>query len=587
MMDGVMGIHSAAGRSLLSLTTSTLLYLASATIAFGQVTPDQEYRRYLAAAQTITPLSSFGERISLRNGALSFRQVDLELPGTGPTIRITRTFSVGNSTYNYVDSSGNRMGEWELSLPRLKTLTSAKTFSVAASSPRGWQVGSASNARCTQIGSPGPVIPLKAMPIESETWWAGYQFVNDQGEEENVLLTGSSPEPSAPTHVARTKSNWLIGCLPATSNGEPGEAFQAISPDGTRYWLDYLVYKDAPGIGPSGPGGMSRQYGSMLVTRVEDRHGNWLTYNYTSGILTSITASDGRVVTLSNNGKNITSVRANPDTANRLWNYNYTNTSLTSISLPDGSNWQFSLNDLPDSRIAGTTEIAGNCSIGHTLLTGLSGDAKSGSITSPSGATATFTVRALHIGRSNIPKFCWSYDLGSAEYYADIPKDSWAYAIVAKFVSGPGLPPSTWNYQYSNGNSSWDTECTSGCISTVWTDQTDPDGVRTRTTYSNRYGVDENLLLREEIFASGTGALTRTIEYTYAIAPVVETNSPYPWRSIGLDSTPRSNRYVSERWTPQLSSTMHQDGIVFKRVVNQYDARARALSVTNTSTVTP
>lgn len=586
-MAGLKGIRSAVSHPLASLATLSVLYLTCSTIALGQVMPEQEYKRYLAAAQTITPLSSFGEQISLRNGALSFRQVDLELPGIGPTIRIIRTFSVGDNTYNYVDSSGNRMGEWELSLPRLKTLTSAKSFSVATSSPRGWQVGSASNARCTQIDSPGPVIPLKGLPIESETWWAGYQLVNDQGEEENVLLTAESSAPSAPAHVARTKNNWLIGCLPATSNGEPGEAFQAISPDGTRYWLDYLVYKDAPGIGPSGPGGMNRKYGSMLVTRVEDRHGNWLTYNYAAGILTSIIASDGRVVKLGNNGTNITSVRANPDTANRLWNYNYANSSLTSISLPDGSNWQFSLNNLPDSRIDGDVEIAGNCSSGHTLLTGLSGIAKSGSITSPSGATATFTVRALHTGRSNVPKSCWTYDLGSNDYYAETPKDSWAYAIVSKSISGPGLLPITWNYQYSNGNSSWDTECTNGCTSTVWTDQIAPDGQRTRTTYSNRYGGDENLLLREEVFAPGTGASARTIEYTYAITPAVETNSPYPWHAIGLDSTPRSNRYISERWTPQLSSTRYQEGAIFKSVVNQYDSFARPLSVTKTSTVTP
>ncbi|MFA0922362.1 hypothetical protein [Xanthomonas fragariae] len=132
------------------------------------------------------------------------------------------------------------MGEWELALPRLKTLASAKAFGISRTSPIGWQVEMASDARCTQMSRPGTIFPVKADPIEPETWWAGYQLVEDSGEEETVLA--HTQDGSQPSHVARTKDNWLITCLPSTANGLPGEAFQAVAPDGTRYWLDYLVY---------------------------------------------------------------------------------------------------------------------------------------------------------------------------------------------------------------------------------------------------------------------------------------------------------------------------------------------------------
>lgn len=563
-----------------------VLLAGGAPVAQGQnVTPDLEYQRYLAAAQRIEAESTFGEEISPRSGALSFRQVDLELIGTGPAIRIARTFGVGGRTHRLTDTSGNRMGEWELVIPRLKTLASAKDFAVSSSSPRGWQVGAASNARCTQMSSPGPVIPLKDLPIETSTWWGGYQLVTDRGEEEAVLGRINQSPMGAPAHVARTKSNWLVSCLPGTSNGEPGEAFLGTAPDGTRYWFDYLVYQDAPSVGAPGPGALPRKYASMLVSRIEDRFGNSLQYTYSGGLLTSISASDGRSVSLQNDGVNVTSVSAISDSGSRTWSYGYANGVLTRVGLPDGSAWTFALGDLPDSQIASLTTSSGNCS-GRAPVGGLSGVAKSGRITSPSGASALYTVMPLHSGRSNVPKSCWSY-FGGGALYADVPKDSWSFAITSKVVSGPGLPSRSWLFQYSEGNSSWDEDCTGGCPGTVWADQISPDGSRRRLIFSNRYGGDENLTLREEYFAAGTGALLRSVDYAYAISPPVESASPYPWRSVGLDRTPRSNKLISERWTPLLSTTIRQDGEVFRRLVNQYDILARPVSVTRSSGVAP
>lgn len=42
------------------------------------------------------------------------------------------------------------------------------------------------------------------------------------------------------------------GCLPSTANDQPSDAFLAIAPDGTRYWLNQLVYGYAPQIAKLG-----------------------------------------------------------------------------------------------------------------------------------------------------------------------------------------------------------------------------------------------------------------------------------------------------------------------------------------------
>lgn len=53
--------------------------------------PESQYKTNLTQAQTIDPIGNFGEQLSLRAGTLSFRNVDIEVPGTGPNIRIVRT----------------------------------------------------------------------------------------------------------------------------------------------------------------------------------------------------------------------------------------------------------------------------------------------------------------------------------------------------------------------------------------------------------------------------------------------------------------------------------------------------------------
>lgn len=544
-------------------------------------TPGEEYGKYFAKTSSVSPISEFGDSIGIRDGKLSFRQVDLEIAGIGPPIRIARSFMVegrpgGGRLY---ETSGSRMGQWELIIPRLKTLTSAKDFAVSQNSPVGWQVQLASNARCSQIDSPGDVLPVKADPIEDSKWWAGYQLVEDLGQEEDVL--GHTAEAGQPSHVARTKGNWIIGCLPSTSNGQPGEAFIATAPDGTRYWLDYLVYRNGEGINGAGPGALPRNYASMLTTRVEDVFGNWLKYSYDgSGILAAIEASDGRAVSLSNDGTNITSLIVQNGAARRSWTYGYQDGVLASVMLPDGSSWRYSMNQLANLTSPTLNVRSGVCyAPASESNDGLTGDVKSGTMFSPSGAAIDYSVRVLHVGRSNVPRSCW----GDAGQYAEIPRDFWSYAISSKRITGPGISPQEWRYEYSPANASWDEQCSSGCANTVWTKVIDPDGSSEISTFSNKFDATENLKLREEIYGPA-GDLLSSADFSYAVAPVVGAGS-YPWSPLeaGTTFTPRSNLYSAGGWTPVLSKVINEAGRQYRYDVRSYDALARPVAVTRSS----
>jgi hypothetical protein len=87
-----------------------------------------------------------------------FRVTDAELPGAGPTIRITRTFKLRENS-RFVEITGTELGGgWMLEVPRLKTITN-NTVGTSSASVIGWQVPTGTttgkNNRCSNLGPPG------------------------------------------------------------------------------------------------------------------------------------------------------------------------------------------------------------------------------------------------------------------------------------------------------------------------------------------------------------------------------------------------------------------------------------------------
>jgi hypothetical protein len=58
-----------------------------------------------------------------------------------------------------------------------------------------------------------------------------------------------------------------------------------VSPDGTKYWFDYLQYATAFTVAEPDPLGSGiilkqrRRVARMYATRIEDRFGNWVQYH--------------------------------------------------------------------------------------------------------------------------------------------------------------------------------------------------------------------------------------------------------------------------------------------------------------------
>lgn len=549
----------------------------------GDVIPQQEYDKYIDKHKTIQSMDSsiFGEQVNLRDGGVMFRVVDGELAGTGPTIRIVRTFRL-RETDRLVETSGTSVAGWILEVPRMKTITNYTAGSQGYSA-YGWQVpGSDMNARCTNFSDPGPVAPGPGRYWEPFEWWSGYQVVDELGNEQDVIGT-SWLYPETMGYKAVTTGNWRFSCLPTLTDGAAGEGFLATAPDGTRYWFNYLVYTDADWMtkplgavsslngrsgedrkhGTAKPTGTSttmspaydvlvRRHAMLLATRMEDRFGNWVTYQYSGMVLTRIDASDGRFLEVAGSAPRTISLGSGG--AKRTWTY--ASGPSDTVTQPDGSVWSYNFSALTSANIPSVgSYVTGQCQL-RTINTG---DTVQGTAASPSGAIGTFTFTLRRFGRSNTPKECKDPD-GDGEGFAAFPADWFAYALTQKTLSGPGMSTLTWSYAYSPPNASWDADCAGSCTSEVWTDVTAPDGVRQRSVFSNRFNETENLLLREETYSSAN-SLKRVILHEYATYLAYSVSSPYPWpQFIGEDLVSRNNKARSERWTPASRRQTEQDG---------------------------
>ncbi len=573
------------------------MLLSAGSVSAQDASLDSEYIRRIQVAQTLpahgeTP---FGAQVNAYTGDLTFQQPEITLPGTGPTIELVRSYNSGQWRDGL--RGADMLGDWTLSIPRIETLTDAPlpgTLPVTDPGLR-WVVhtaGGDSTSRCMQFDRPA----YQGTLDDPAAGWNGMQLITADGNRQ-AILKRSAQNATHPTAIAETgtfpavtSGNWQISCLPATSNGEEGEAFLAVAPDGTKYWFDHLTGARAPTIREQDAvTGVWLQQGRMLarmyVSRVQDRFGNTLTFTYNGDRLTAIGASDGRQVAISwrSDAPLIDHVTVEPGSSPaRVWRYEYLNpgsddATLAAVVLPDGSRWTFALAGLGGAPM--TDLQLARCDT--RTLTG-TGTPVTSTLTAPSGLVGTFVVTPLWHARSLVPSTC------SPDPYTHAPRETIPpvfgnAALTRKTLSGPGMAERTWTYAYAPaaGSTTRDACAAAGtCDTTTWVDITDPAGNRTRHTYSNRWGETEGKLLRSEAYA-GSAELLRTTSYEYAAS----TQGPWPALLGDLMLNGLSNEAPRETWTPLKTRAVIQQGVTFTHAVGAFDAYAQETSATDDSTL--
>lgn len=562
--------------------------------------PWQDYEKFLQSRQALSVHGPdlFGDNVNLYNGALSFSVTDIDLSGNSRIpVALTRTFAVGAYPIG-VPMSGS-FGDWEIDLPRIEG-TYGSTWA---------------STRCSQP-DPGLVVVPGGASYTSAEYWQGLQAQMPGGGELLVADTGS-PRPSGSTQWSFVTSEFTyVRCisLPAGSN-TTGEGFEALTPDGTRYTFSHMAQTfEAPLASPmniaSGSGALVRKRNALYVTQIVDRFGHTVTYTYDPAQsasqpvrLQSITASDGRTITVTYSNGRITSAFAH----GRTWVYGYDSPtmhagSLSSVTLPDNTIWQLALRPLANAQIeyANDDGVRNCASVGNLLST----QTMTGTVTHPSGSVGAFTVRTGRNGRSNVPRLCINWELTGVNNPANdisfIARESWLWELSTKTITGPALPTMTWAYDYGS-TISWacaaDNEvrrfttpncpatvapvCTSdSCAGKTTATVTGPGGEWTRYTFGNSYRYDEGLLRKVER-GTGPSNILNTEVTQYELA---QTGQPYVLPR-GRSLRARADGFISEQPRPRTQATITRNGVSFSWLGSQFDAFARPRTITRSSSL--
>ena len=583
--------------------------------------PYTEQIKQIRAPDAIARIGAdlFGETVNLYTGSLEFRQVDVSLRGNNALpVSVGRRVGTGSSS---PFSTDRPFGQWDLDIPHVHGVFSKS---------KGWTSEGAGSNRCSSFDAPASALGTSnASTWDSDEFWAGnFLYVPGAGEQQMLArdeaYTRSPAYPAAPMlYPVVTRGLWSISCLPALKNASAakirtGEGFLAISPDGTKYQFDWMVEYQAPTLfkslnsamvsasltksvksdysvrgRPDEPtpelntqGVLARNDVWILPSRVTDRHGNYVDYVYDAVVpenLKSITSNDGRSLTFTyvpgatGPTRQIQTVSEVTSAGTRTWTYSYIKTGtygnvieLEKVTLPDMSvfNVYGARSLIKIVNFAPPPGCDDPSSGSNAYLTGI--------MTHPSGASGKFSLTPTVHGRSNVLRDCrWSSP--SAETAIEInmrPRYFTTLSLTSKEISGPGIAPSVWNYDYGPPNASW--TCGSGCPSTKVVTVTDPAGNKTVQYFGNRIDETEGQLQQTDVYNGPT--LLRSTFLTYQPPG----NNPYP-RYLGYQTTSIGDADQLRQLSPVKQQLIRQQGVDFILDVNEFDVFGRAKDVTRRS----
>lgn len=582
--------------------TSFLLFPCCAQYAFAQNSIDNKvYTNEVIRRDSVSPLASdaFGESWDPDTGSLRFSQEDVVLKGTGPDIRIGRNYSSGEFKFDRL--LNYPLGDWVLSIPRIDTILPSAISSPPTPAGEAWKVmqaGASAYKRCTYFDVPASVNDVVV------GWFPGYFMTDENGSRRIVMKRdpGNTIRPSVAgysNYPAVARDGWQFDCLSTTSNGQPGEGFLGLAPNGSKYYFDYL----APGTRITTvydlPARQARQWVTMYVSKIVDRFGNVVTFQYAGDRISAISASDGRKVRIQwRDDYNVISTISTLDPVSgvvlRQWLYDYIPAGsenlayLSKVTLPDGSSWTYDL-----LRAFDNNSNISNTLCGVRVRQSATQATAFATITTPSGAVGKFGAGIVergfsHVGDPDHPVGCSDPPpLQSAfEWGLMFWRD---YGLISKTVSGPGLSEMTWTYRYSDAVASTVYDpcyAANTCVTTRTATEIDPDGNRKAYTFSTIQlsKIEGNVVMKQWLDASSNQKKKVTYEYA------AYDQGPWPSRLGGnpIDANMPLGVHVSDGYqVPVKSVSTLQDGVVFSSVVNTFDGFARPTKVTKSSAPSP
>uniref|UniRef100_UPI001681399E hypothetical protein n=1 Tax=Candidatus Enterovibrio escicola TaxID=1927127 RepID=UPI001681399E len=246
-----------------------------------------------------------------------------------------------------------------------------------------------------------------------------------------------------------TQSNYKVSC--DNRDDGKGEKFIVHAPNGNKYTFGELRLVITSPLRKSKYDIKERYHAFMLVTKVEDKFGNVVHYNYNErSQLKSIASSDGRLIEVFYDDADfhIDRIVANDKT----WTYKYeeyipNQSTLTRVTRPDGSQWKLAL-----GHFGNYTPVQSQGDNQYDSCEPvINQEGRTGTVEHPNGTVGEFHIKGRVFGRSNVKRV-----VNHIKQKDFARRCFTAASIASKKLTGPGQESTLeWIYTYSKEKGSW------------------------------------------------------------------------------------------------------------------------------------
>jgi len=414
-----------------------------------------------------------GDVVDKKTGNFSLQNTDISIPGNSNLeVALRRTYEQGDIRYSQHQQA---FGDWDLDLP---IAYASYGYNIDTNHPE------FNNGCLTSANDLFKVGDIHVDNQQIDSWVPSTDHNN--GWALSIPGKGLSGFQGR-AGLSDPKSNWVSGGQGTDHAGRCAQI--TIAPDGTKYKFGLSTFRAATEmsfpvyfqerLGPEIRYGwrwleLTKRYATLLITEIEDIHGNWVRYEYDgNNQLEKIHSNDAREiniyynnsVTTLRNSKPITHITAN----NRTWYYtNGNGGSLTKVTLPDGRYWAYGLESSDKPMYAMRRPLyRSRCTPINWTFT----------MKHPDGAIGDFTLRETrHIQNvldyedlsvdgftitapsgeplvTTLDQIDYSYCYGGYSELGDEPGEKYlkefsAMSLVEKTISAPDIPDATWKYSY-------------------------------------------------------------------------------------------------------------------------------------------
>ncbi|WP_448569375.1 hypothetical protein, partial [Thalassotalea ganghwensis] len=406
-----------------------------------------EYTRVLDPVFNNSYQNAFSDGYNPANGQLAFEVTDISIPGNSALpVNLSRWISGDD-----LDNNGPHGWQWNVPMIQGHFLA----IRDGHTEPEGWDWGTNNwhyGNNCS--GGGDSVIDPQGNKLFPSHYWNG-KYLHIPGKTSERFLIDDEQNQ-------RTKSNYkVIECI---NNANNQEGIIVQGPDGTKYTFNEIQTYENGKFTFKGPVIKTRL---LLVTKVEDKFGNYVNYNWVDGALKSITANDGRQITIEyedfSYGKRDLKRPTSATSGTRTWTYEYNSDShfLEYVILPDGqSKWEYDRDIYftkfnPNDFNAGYTTLFRQGTMYTPAIPSCNFDDSpvTTSVKTPEGLSIDFTFKRVRFGRSQVdPVFYQPLTNQPGDNSQNVRNlhCSIKVVLISKTIKNTGSTDLTWAYSYSD-----------------------------------------------------------------------------------------------------------------------------------------